>query len=83
MLQDGSAVTPTEVDPGTFWFFDQVELVVKVLDACRTDDRFFVLVGNAVEEITITVVDQSDGSTVDLDQGFTPLQDPAAFATCP
>jgi hypothetical protein len=63
----GGAVTPTEEDSGSFRFDDQVELVVKILDACRTDDRFYVYMSGpsgGAAPITVTLLDNATGETL-------------------
>ncbi len=78
-------------DTGYFWFFNQnnVEMVVKVLDACVPPfDRFWVFAGGLTNvQVTLTVVDTETGVTVaydnPLEQSFAPINDTDAFATCP
>jgi hypothetical protein len=78
-------------DTGYFWFFDpaNVEVVVKVLDACVPPfDRFWVFAGGLtnVEVITTVVDTETDEEQVytnPLRTPFQPLQDTDAFATCP
>ncbi|MCP4658411.1 MAG: hypothetical protein GY856_23600, partial [bacterium] len=77
-------------DTGYFWFFnrDNVEMVIKVLDACGLNERFWVFAGGLTNvEVEITVTDTSTGAetTYVNPQGtpFQPIQDTAAFATCP
>jgi hypothetical protein len=76
-------------DTGYFWFFNQsnVEIVVKVLDACSFSDRFWVFAGGLTNvDVELTVVDNLTGQvrTYHNPQGrsFQPLQDTAAFDTC-
>jgi hypothetical protein len=86
----GHAVALTDRS-GTFWFFasENVELVVKLLDACLPPfDRFwFFAAGMTNVETTITVTDtaSSQVKTYVNPQGrpFRPIQDTAAFSTCP
>lgn len=77
-------------DTGYHWFFgpDNVEAVVKVLDACAFNDRFWVFAGGLTNVHTlITVTDtQHDAGKVYLNpqnRPFQPIQDTAAFTTCP
>jgi hypothetical protein len=79
-------------DTGYFWFFnsDNVEMVVKVLDACQPPfDRFWVFAGGLTDvEVTLTVTDTQTGVTHPpyfnpLRTPFQPIQDTSAFATCP
>ncbi len=78
-------------DTGTFWFFDaaNVELVVKVLDACVAPfERFWVFAGGltdvgAVITVTDTVTGEQQVYTNNLGDAFQPVRDTDAFATCP
>ncbi len=77
-------------DTGTFWFFDaaNVELVVKVLDACVRFERFWVFAGGLTDVgAVITVTDTFTGEqqiyTNTLGDAFQPVRDTSAFATCP
>jgi PA domain len=79
-------------DSGFFYFFDpdNVELVVKVLNACSAPEfnRFWVFAGGLTNvEVDLTVVDTQTGRTKiysnPLDHPFEPIQDTDAFATCP
>lgn len=76
-------------DTGTFWFFeeDNVEAVVKVLDACSFDDHFWIFAAGLTNvEVELTVVDtlaQLEQTYVNpLGRPFEPIQDTASFATC-
>lgn len=77
-------------DSGYFWFFDpdNVELVVKVLDACSDFDRFWVFAAGLTNvEVRLTVEDTaSPGETRIYDnprgRAFPPIQDTDAFTTC-
>ena len=77
-------------DTGTFWFFDpaNIELVVKVLDACfEPFDSFWVFAGGLTDvETTVTVVDTSSGRARTyfnpLGAAFRPVQDTSAFTPC-
>jgi len=86
---DGRAVVLTD-DTGYFWFFhpDNVEVVLKVLDACSFTGRYWVFAGGLTNvEVTITVTDTQSGDFRTyhnpLLTPFQPLQDTVAFATCP
>lgn len=81
---------PDREDSGLFWFFDpaNIELTVKVLDACVLNDHFWVFVASgSTVEYTLTVTDtHADVTrTYGNDLGAVPslLPDTAAFATCP
>ncbi len=86
----GQGVELTD-DTGTFWFFspENVELVVKVLDACFDPfDRFWVFAGGLTDVATeLTVTDTVSGEVKRyshlLGTDFAPVQDFDAFATCP
>ena len=77
-------------DSGTFWFFqpDNVELVVKVVDACAPPfERFwFFAAGLTNVAVEIEVEDVFTGETLSYTNAggtaFQPIQDTAAFATC-
>lgn len=77
-------------ETGYFWFFDasNVEAVVKVLNACPLNNRFWVFAGGLTNVRTvITVTDTVKGAqkTYINPQGtpFQPIQDTDALATCP
>ena len=77
-------------DTGYFWFFSQenVELVIKLLDACNGFDHFWVFLGGLTSvQARITVRDTASGQTRvytnPLNTPFQPIQDTRAFATCP
>jgi hypothetical protein len=79
-------------DTGYFRFFGEqnVELVVKVLDACDLEgfNNFWVFIAGLTNvEVTLTVTDtqtnQTRAYTNPLGQAFLPVQDTSAFATCP
>ncbi len=86
----GQAVEITS-DTGYFWFFepDNVEVVVKVLDACVAPwDRFWVFAGGLTNlEVTLRVIDTVSGEVREyhnpLGTVFRPIRDTQAFATCP
>jgi photosystem II stability/assembly factor-like uncharacterized protein len=85
----GQAV-PLTADTGYLWFFDpaNVEAVVKVLDGCALNRRFWVFAGGLTNVRTaITVRDTRTGiaKTYVNPQGtpFQPVQDTEAFQGCP
>jgi hypothetical protein len=85
----GQAVELTP-DTGYFWFFNQenVEMVIKVLNACQINQRYWVFAGGLTDvEVAITVVDTETGVARPygnpLGVAFQPIQDTGAFATCP
>jgi len=84
----GQAVTLT-ADTGLFWFFDanNLEMAVKVLDACAVNARSWVFAGGLTNvDVVLTVTDGATGqvNTYHNPQGtpFAPLQDTGAFANC-
>jgi uncharacterized repeat protein (TIGR01451 family) len=86
---EGRAARLTD-DTGYFWFFDpdNVEVVLKVLDACSFTDRYWVFAGgltNVEVEITVTDTQTGDFKTYPNPQStpFEPILDTDAFATCP
>ncbi|MBW8877894.1 MAG: trypsin-like peptidase domain-containing protein [Acidobacteria bacterium] len=77
-------------ETGYLWFFSNtnVEVVVKVLNACTLNQRFWVFAAGLTNvQVTLTVTDTSNGTvkTYDNPQGaaFQPILDSSAFATCP
>ena len=83
----GVALTP---DSGYFWFFDaaNVEVVVKVLNGCGLNSRYWTFASGLTDvNVTLTVTDTQTGviKTYTNPQGtpFQPIQDTAAFAACP
>jgi hypothetical protein len=76
-------------DTGRFSFFEagNVELVVKVIDGCAANDRFWVFAGGLTNVRTsLTVTDTTTDATRTYENPastpFAPLQDTAAF-DCP
>ncbi|HEX2465847.1 MAG TPA: hypothetical protein VHR17_14590, partial [Thermoanaerobaculia bacterium] len=85
----GQAVELTG-DTGYFWFFgsSNVEVVVKVIDACGFVNRFWVFAGGLTDvSTTLRVTDTKTGEVRTyvnpLGTPFAPIQDTVAFATCP
>lgn len=78
-------------DSGYFWFFgpENLELTVKVLDACSPPfNRFWVFLSGLTNvQVVVTVTDTATGAVkvYNNPQGrpFPPLLDTNAFATCP
>jgi len=77
-------------DTGYFWFFSpsNVEMVIKVLDACGLNGKHWVFAGGLTDvEAQIRVTDTQTGAvkTYTNPQGtaFRPIQDTSAFGTCP
>ena len=77
-------------DTGYLWFFSasNVEVVVKVLNGCALNSRFWVFAGGLTNvKVTMTVTDiQTQAKKVYQNPPrttFQPIQDTSAFATCP
>jgi hypothetical protein len=87
---DGKAIVLTG-DTTYFWFFSSanVEVVVKVLDACGLNNRFWVFASGLTDVgVVITVTDTSRPNTKKTytntkGKTFVTKTDTAAFATCP
>ena len=76
-------------DTGDFWFFspDNIELVVKVLDGCSINERYWVYAGGLTDvKVIMTVIDSDTGvaATYYNPPGtpFRPVQDNESFAVC-
>lgn len=76
-------------DTGAFWFFDggNLELLIKVLDACSFTGRYWIFAGGLTDvEVVITVTDTASGSSKryrnPAGTPFQPIQDTQAFDTC-
>jgi hypothetical protein len=81
---------PFSDESGIFWFFwpENLELLVKVLDACVPFERFWVFAGGLTDvQVRLEVEDLATGAVRSYDNPlgvpFQPVQDAAAFATCP
>ncbi|MCP4658010.1 MAG: hypothetical protein GY856_21585 [bacterium] len=77
-------------DSGLFWFFDpdNWEMLVKVLDACGLNGRYWVFAAATTNvEYTLRVVDTETDSVVEyhnpLGTASPAITDTSAFATCP
>jgi PKD repeat protein len=77
-------------DTGYFWFFNSsnVEMVIKVLDGCTVNHRYWVFAGgltNVKVDITVTDTKTQKVQHYSNPQGveFKPIQDTNALATCP
>ena len=76
-------------DTGYFWFFaaSNVEFLIKILDGCGLNGRFWVFAGGLTDvRVEILVTDMGTGLTKRYSnpQGkpFQPIQDTAAFGIC-
>jgi len=81
---------PGTSDTGQFWFFSSqnVEMVVKVLNGCGFNQRYWVFAGGLTNvQTVVTVRDTRTGisKTYTNPQGtaFQPVQDTSAFMGCP
>jgi hypothetical protein len=86
---DAQVVKLTD-ETGYLWFFSasNVEAVVKVLDACGLNDRFWVFAGGLTDVRTVITVTDTETGTVKTytnpqGKAFQPIQDTSALATCP
>ncbi|HYS54003.1 MAG TPA: trypsin-like peptidase domain-containing protein [Thermoanaerobaculia bacterium] len=86
---NGQAVRLTS-DTGYFTFFSasNVEAVVKVLNACGLNQKFWVFAGGLTNvNVVLTIRDTKNGTTKTYtnpqNTAFQPIQDTNAFATCP
>ncbi len=80
---------PYSRDTGMFWFFDEanLELVVKVLDGCALNRRYWVFAGGLTNvRVDLRVTDVARGTTVTyrnpLGRVFVPIQDTDALSGC-
>ncbi len=85
----GHAVPFTD-SAGLFWFFgpENLEMLLKVLDACSFNDRFWVFYAATTDvELTVIVTDTKTGQVKTysnpLGRPAPPVQDTDAFMTCP
>lgn len=90
----GGAVSPAIPVPltretGYFWFFesDNVEVVVKVLEACPVNERIWVFAAGLTNvAVELSVEDRLGGvawsRSLAAGPAFPPIQDTAAFTTC-
>lgn len=89
--QSGNAMAvPETTDTGMFWFFssNNIEAIIKVVNGCVLNSRYWVFAGGLTDvQVVLTVTDTQNGTvrTYTNPQGtaFAPIQDTAAFATCP
>ena len=87
----GQAVTiPSAADSGLFWFFgpDNLELLVKVLDGCTLNHRYWVFTAFTTDVgLVLTVEDTATGALALYEnprgRPAAPILDTSAFATCP
>jgi hypothetical protein len=86
---DAHAVALTS-DTGYLWFFTDtnVEAVVKTLDGCGLNSKWWVFAGGLTNvAVTLKVTDTKTGTVKTYHNPpsttFLPIQDTSAFATCP
>jgi hypothetical protein len=86
----GYAVPYGSEDSGMFWFFDEDnwEMLIKVLDGCAFNDRYWVFFAATTDQKFVVTV--TDTLTEEVLQYTNPMKHPAnavtdtsAFATCP
>ncbi|MFL6198588.1 MAG: hypothetical protein ACJ76J_05405 [Thermoanaerobaculia bacterium] len=85
----GRGISLTE-ETGYVWFFNpqNVEVVLKVLNGCGLNSRYWVFIAGLTDvQVDIEVTDTFTGATKryhnPLGARFQPVQDTSAFATCP
>jgi hypothetical protein len=81
---------PTAPASGLFYFFgaDNIEMLIKVLNACPVNNRYWVFFAATTNvEFMVHVTDTQTGSTRfyfnPLNRTAPPVQDTDAFSTCP
>jgi CSLREA domain-containing protein len=86
----GAQAVPLTDDTGNYWFFapDNLEIMVKVLDGCALNGRFWVFASGLTDVgVQLEVVDLASGTTrvYDHEQGttFPPRLDTDAFPCSP
>ncbi len=86
---DDATAVPLSSDTGFFWFFepDNLEVIVKVLDACDFAGSFWVFAGGLTDVgVELTVTDSLTGETRryenSLGESFAPVRDTSAFGGC-
>lgn len=77
-------------DSGYLWFFNpnNIEVVVKVLNACTVNNRFWIFAGGLTNvEVQLIITDTQTGVqkryTNPINTAFQPIQDTNALAVCP
>ncbi len=85
-----AAPIPLTADTGALWFFApaNVETIVKVVDGCAINGHFWVFAAgltNVAVDLTVTDLQSGVARTYHNPAGkaFQPVQDVAAFASCP
>ncbi len=85
----GKAVPVGSDDSGLLWFFeaDNWEMLIKVLDACHVNDRYWVFAAaTTTVEYTLTITDTALGTAAEyfnpMGNAAAAITDTDAFATC-
>lgn len=85
----GQAI-PLGDDSGLFWFFwpDNIEIAVKVLDGCGVNGRYWVFAAGLTSvrvdlEVTDLATSQTWETSTTLGERFPSFLDASAFPTCP
>ena len=80
---------PLTASTGYFWFFEEsnVEIMVKVLNGCESNARYWVFASGLTNVgVTLTVTDGQSGAvriyTNEDGVAFPPIQDTSAFDAC-
>jgi hypothetical protein len=89
--QSGEAQTVKLTDDsGYLWFFSatNIEAVVKVLNGCGVNNRYWVFAGGLTDvRVILTVTDTQTGETAGYinpqGRAFQPIQDTSALMSCP
>jgi len=83
---NSAGTAPFTADSGSFWFFDPVnlELNVKILDACTVNNKFWVFAaGTTTLEVQLHILDTVTGAIKEYEnpagQPFATIADVAAF----
>lgn len=87
---DGGVIPVEGGRSGLIWFFDptNIEMLVKVIDACRNFDRYWVCFSATTNvDFTVTVTDTATGIVKQyanpLGRAAEPVQDTLTFSDCP
>jgi hypothetical protein len=88
-IGQGKVVKLTD-ETGYLWFFNSsnIEVVVKALNACSFNSRYWVYAAGLTDvHVVLTVTDTQTGTVKIYNnpqgQPFLPILDSSAFATCP